>query len=135
MTTPSQELAAAAETLRQLTAAIHAPDLDDQSWHTEECADDEQGNCPCIVAQGAIGLEYGSVPLYYVADAETPEVAAYIAAMGPNVGALLADWLDDEARRLAATALPDWQDVVSPHALAVARAVNAATHTSGSRRP
>ena len=123
MTTPSQELAAAAETLRQLTAAIHAPDLDDQSWHTEECADDEQGNCPCIVAQGAIGLEYGSVPLYYVADAETPEVAAYIAAMGPNVGALLADWLDSAAED-AMQIGPD------PRALAVARAVNAATHTT-----
>ncbi len=123
MTTPSQELAAAAETLRQLTAAIHAPDLDDQSWHTEECADDEQGNCPCIVAQGAIGLEYGSVPLYYVADAETPEVAAYIAAMGPNVGALLADWLVSAAED-AMQIGPD------PRALAVARAVTAATHTT-----
>ncbi|MFI8535397.1 hypothetical protein ACIGMX_34770 [Streptomyces aquilus] len=130
MTTPADELKTAATTLRQLTAAIHAPDLTDQAWHTEQCADDEQGNCPCIVAQGAIGLEYGSVPLYYVADAETPELAAYIAAMGPNVGDALADWLDAEARRLAATAHPGWQDVVSPRALAVARAVNATTHTT-----
>lgn len=131
MTTPApaDELKTAAATLRKLTAAIHAPDLDDQAWHTEECADDEQGNCPCIVAQGAIGLLAGpSTPIYYIADAETPEVAAYIAAMGPDVGELLADWLDSAAED-AMQIGPD------PRALAVARAVNAATHTSGSRRP
>ncbi|MGW0579207.1 hypothetical protein ACWD25_25315, partial [Streptomyces sp. NPDC002920] len=32
-----------------------------------------------------------------VADAETPECAAYIAAMGPDLGTLLADWLDQAA--------------------------------------
>jgi hypothetical protein len=123
---PADELRTAADRLRKLTAAIHAPDLPHQAWHTEECADDEQGNCPCIVAQGQHGdWDAPPTPLYYVADAETPEVAAYIAAMGPNVGTLLADWLaswdgvdfDEHA------SMPD--DL--QRALAIARQINANT--------
>ncbi|MFI5473168.1 hypothetical protein ACIA6D_23375 [Streptomyces cacaoi] len=115
---PAAVLRAAAAKLRALAKAIDAPDLPDQTWHTEECADDDRGNCPCIVAQGSYAAEPSGAlqPLYYVADAETPEVAAYITAMGPNVGTALAEWLESAAR--------DAQEIgPDPHALAVARAV------------
>lgn len=45
-------------------------------------------------------------------------------AIPPAAVIELARWLDAEARRLAATAHPDWQETVSPHALATARAIN-----------
>jgi hypothetical protein len=35
--------------------------------------------------------------MFYVADAETPECAAFIAAMSPIVGNALATWLEHEA--------------------------------------
>lgn len=124
MTTPATELRAAAEKLRKLVASIEAPDLPDQSWHTEECADDERGNCPCIVAQGTLSLEQGSVPMFYVADAETPECAAYIAAMGPPVALAMADWFIDEARRISRASSTAGQEIVGRRALAVARAIN-----------
>lgn len=121
--TPAEEITAAAEKIRSLTKAIHAPDLPDQSWHTEACASEERGDCPCIVAQGTCNTDGPFVqPLYYVADAETPECAAYIAAMGPTVGAALADWLDSW------TSIDFNERAAMPedlrHALAVARAIN-----------
>lgn len=48
----------------------------------------------------------------------TSAMAALLRAREP-----LADWLDAEAARLAATAHPYWQDTVAPHAVAVARAI------------
>lgn len=128
-TTAAGELRAAATRIRDLAAAIDAPSLPDQSWHTEACASEERGDCPCIVAQGRYPAEPSGAlqPVFYVADAETPELAAYIAAMGPTVGLALADWLDAEAARLTATVHPGWQDTVSPHALAVARALTPPT--------
>lgn len=116
--TPAEQLRAAAAKLRDLAKVINAPDLPDQTWHTEECADDERSNCPCIVAQGQYAAEpHGThQPIYFVADAETPECAAYIAAMGPNVGTALADLLDDQADG-------DGEGVINPWALAAARAV------------
>jgi hypothetical protein len=128
MTTPADELRTAAEKIRRLSKAIDAPGLPDQSWHTEACASEERGDCPCIVAQGSYEAgPYGTPqPMYYVADAETPECAAYIAAMHPGVGVALADWLDNTATSLAANAHPGWQDLVAADALAVARAINAA---------
>lgn len=121
---PVDELRTAAATLRKLAAAIHAPDLDDQAWHTEECADDDQGNCPCIVAQGSYSWhDEPSKPLYYVADVETPELAAYIAAMGPDVGMLLADTFDAWARMGELD--PDLlHRVGGPETLNIARQIN-----------
>lgn len=46
------------------------------------------------------------------------------AALPPAAVAELARWLRTEARRLATRALPEWQEVISPHALALARAIN-----------
>lgn len=138
---PADLLRAAAEKIRTLAKAIEAPDLPDQTWHTEECADDERGNCPCIVAQGQYTDGPGpTTPMFYVADAETPECAAYIAAMGPAVGVALADWLDQAAHHYECgiraaddvfhndpagreTFLTTGPGAPSGHALAVARAV------------
>lgn len=113
---PADLLRAAAEKIRTLAKAIEAPDLPDQTWHTEECANEERGDCPCIVAQGRYPAEPSGAmqPVYYVADAETPEVASYLAAMHPGVGAALADWLDSAAED-AEQIGPDYR------ALAVAR--------------
>ena len=123
---PADELRTAAQKIRTLTKAIHAPDLPNQSWHTEECADDEQGNCPCIVAQGTCNTDDGFVqPLYYVADAETPECAAYIAALHPGVGTALANWLDlFAATEFDPEASVQETDRSHECALAVARAIN-----------
>ncbi|MFJ4932354.1 hypothetical protein ACIP8U_00585 [Streptomyces pseudovenezuelae] len=52
--------------------------------------------------------------------------AAYIAAMGPNVGTLLARWLDVTANSLDANTHPGWQETVAPDALAIAREINRA---------
>lgn len=136
MTTPSDELRTAAATLRRLTEALPANDWGDRPWRAEECSDtDDMSPCPCIVAQG----EYREFdqpqipPIQYVADAETPEFAAYIAAMGPNVGAALADWLEfhaamDERLLALVDGAPGMDEATwggKPHpALAVARAIN-----------
>jgi hypothetical protein len=144
--TPAEELRAAADKIRSLAKAIDAPGLPDQSWHTEECASEERGDCPCIVAQGRSIYHHGEppTPLFYVADAETPECAAYIAAMHPGVGTALADWLDQAAHhyecgiRAADDVFrddPTGRDAFlttgpgapSPHALAVARQILGAT--------
>lgn len=141
MTAPAEELRAAAEKIRALVAAIDAPDLPDQSWHTEACADEERGDCPCIVAQGSYEAEPSGMrqPLYYVADAETPECATYIAAMGPPVALAIAKSLDDTRElhepklRGHAGAIPpgcqwcadeDFPCLDMRNALAIARAIN-----------
>jgi hypothetical protein len=96
---PADELRAAAEKLRTAAAAIEAPGLPSQSWHAEECADNDRSNCACIVVQGKTPTEAGiTVPTFYVADAETPEIATYIALMGPDVGHALAKLLDRQGR-------------------------------------
>lgn len=128
--TPADELCTAAERLRALTKAIDAPDLPDQSWHVEACASEERGDCPCIVAQGTYSLEHGSVPVFYVADAETPECATYIAAMHPGVGIALALLLEGVASRAVEDAHEECAPYCSPEtcevsaARAVARAIN-----------
>ena len=50
--------------------------------------------------------------------------ADWIALVDPAVGLLLADWLETIAARLDHSTHPDWQDVIEPKALAVARAIN-----------
>jgi hypothetical protein len=43
-------------------------------WHVEECSDEHMENCPCIIA-ARLGDR-----VVYVADGETPELAACIVA-------------------------------------------------------
>lgn len=130
MTTPAEELRAAAAKLRELASILESPEHPGLPWHVEECADEERGDCPCIVAQGRTSYhDEPSTAMFYVADAETTECAAYIAAMGPTVGLALADWLDSTAATIEAVlrkhedAADETSHWVAP-ALAVARALN-----------
>lgn len=107
MTTPTDELRAAAAKIRALAAtATNGP------WY-----------------QAGIGDEGWTVasPNYFIADTEDSEKgradADWIAALHPGVGKALADWLDDEARRIACASSPAGQEIVGRRALAVARAI------------
>ena len=112
MTTPAAELLAAAEKLRAIATVVGDPD------HTDQCGDKDRGECPCIVAQGHNTKAGGpTTSLNYIADAEHPDLAAYIALMHPGVGIAVAGWLEAESGCLSGP------DVMSPPALAVARQV------------
>lgn len=121
--TPAEELSTAAARLRKLIAAVPAAHWGDRPWHAEGCSDTLE-SCPCIVAQGEYQpFEQPQIPpVQYVADAETREHAAYIAAMHPGVGTALADWLDTwdglELREHSAMS----ED--AEHALKIARLIN-----------
>ncbi|MFK0124922.1 hypothetical protein ACIQSP_16595 [Streptomyces nigra] len=139
MPQPADTLRAAADKLRALLAALPADRWNGRPWHAEECSDtDDMSPCPCIVAQGEYReFDQPQIPLIqYVADAETPEHAAYIAAMHPGVGTALADSLDsaaelaasypDLAREHDRAACDDYACDLMGRSLALARAVNAA---------
>lgn len=102
MTTPTLTIAAfitaAATHLDQLIDALPKNAWGDTPWHTEECAEEVDDGAPghtCIVAQGEHKpFEETQFPLIqYIADAETPAHAAYIATMGAPLGEALATWL------------------------------------------
>ncbi|MFD6180117.1 hypothetical protein [Streptomyces goshikiensis] len=54
----------------------------DAVWHVEECSDEDRKNCSCIVVTGE------GDRIQFVADAETPELAARVAADHNEVVAL-----------------------------------------------
>lgn len=115
---PSEILTAAAKLLRERAAATE-PDvmaLRGVAWHAEEC---DRDRCACIVAQGAQFPADYVQPGRYIADAETPELAAWIALMHPGVGLVLADWLDSLTGIEFSEHGPMPDEMV--HALAVAR--------------
>jgi hypothetical protein len=124
MPAPAALLRRAATVLRERAQAVPSR-WPGRPWHVEECASEEDGGCPCIVAQGkrAAWDQAQDPPIQYVADAETPEHAAWIATVHPGVGLALADLLEHAAARLDHSTHPDWQELVAPHELAVARAV------------
>lgn len=139
--TPAEEILAAADHLEHLALRLQTEGQPVTAWHAEECGDPDRDQCPCIIGQGTYTNEFdGSQSLYYVADCETPEIAAYITAMGPNLAVTLVsslrsvaafhepvsctkhdecdgvfgcDWCGDE----------DWPCVDMREALAVARAL------------
>jgi hypothetical protein len=98
-------LAKAAAKLRSVMNQIPPNDWDGAPWQRESCGQLKYKYCPCIVSQGSHPVtdeDYDNLPdIQYIADAETPELASYIALMHPGVGEALADWLDDvvEQRR------------------------------------
>lgn len=137
MTTPADEITTAATRLRTLASALPANDWGDRPWHAEECNDTDDTNpCPCIVAQGEYReFDQPQIPLIqYVADAENPEYAAYIAAIHPGVGLALGELLDAAAGLARAypemahdhdrPACDDYTCDVMGRALALARAIN-----------
>ena len=111
--TPADELRAAAEKLRSLTA-----DATEGPWHSEDLntrwGDDHDHH---IVGGGKILATFSN-------DHNGPLNADYAAAMHPGVGAALADWLDLAATEYDPDA--DVQETDRSHdaALAVARAIN-----------
>ncbi|MFI8351255.1 hypothetical protein [Streptomyces sp. NPDC085596] len=134
----AEELRAAADRLRGLATAVPTEHWGSRPWHVEECSDtDTMESCLCIVAQG----EYREFdqpqipPVQYIADAETREHAAYIAAMHPGVGTLLAQLLEIEADVVAVrTAMDGTEDYAldggSDYLLDIARLINAATEAT-----
>lgn len=124
MTSPADELRAAATRLKKL-ASQATPGPWEATWRGQEYQLDgnsEDDLSPvaewtyAIVATEPAAAEQR-------AECDTAD-ADYIAAMGPNVALALADWLDETAAHLAATATPFWQEGVGRHPLAVARGIN-----------
>jgi hypothetical protein len=103
MTTPADELRAAAETLR--TAATAADTKRPAPW--------TPGAAGSVLSPREGGVDY--VTGYTINSG--PQIAAYIALMHPDVGHALADLIDDQADG-------DDEGVINPWALAVARALN-----------
>lgn len=99
MTTDTEKLHAAAARLDELIAAVDADqERASQDWHTEPCSEesDEDGEHLCIVGTGTIDHGIGiSTSRAYIADCETPAIAAYATAMDPLTGKLLAKLLRD----------------------------------------
>lgn len=115
MTTPADEIRAAATKLAKLVE-----DLGDcrGPWYVVN-----RDKRPYPQRIDNIGVPY------VVADTTTdpshpPTIADYICAMHPGVGKALAAWLEHTAAHLTANTHPDWQDVVAPDALNIARAIN-----------
>lgn len=104
MTSPADELTAAAHKLRSLAATAS-----DGPWHQSGIGDQ--------------GWTVGS-PHQFIAETEDSEKgradAEYIAAMHPGVGEKIARWLEREAFRV----LHNGRDGELHHAIAIARAIN-----------
>jgi hypothetical protein len=118
---PAQQLHRAAALLREHATAA-AEDSGSPHWSASRILPDQpESRMTRVVAGSGGSLIHGRgerrSPFFHA------PVGDYIATMGPGVGAALADWLDAEAARLEATALPFWQETVGRHALAVARAL------------
>ncbi len=96
--TPTEIIFAAATKLNHLAASAY-DSTTMEGWHAEDCAQEKGTACPCIVAQGRNQVtEDLWVPESYVADCETPEIAAYVAVMNPVLGMLLSKLLYDCAQ-------------------------------------
>ncbi len=105
MTTPADELRAAAEKLRKLAqAATPGP------WEY----DPEPYGYGDDIYYDVDGDNGG-----WAAHAESQPTAAYIAAMHPGVGLALAEWLEAEAAQ--AEFADGWE---SPHSTTLARLIN-----------
>jgi len=96
-----QEITLAAGRLLRMITRLPGGRWTDEPWHVEQCAEEELGECPCIVAQGVNVADFREPqdpPIQYIADAETPEVAKYLVAMGPDVAGPLVTVLRRAAR-------------------------------------
>lgn len=102
-TSPAGTLRRAAYRLRQEITAVEADLRDNAYWGGEQRPLD-------AYARG-------------VDDGLGGPAGKYAATMGPDVGVLLAAWLEAVADRLDQSTHPEWQAVVESRALAVALAV------------
>ncbi|MFD3333558.1 hypothetical protein ACFWV1_13060 [Streptomyces sp. NPDC058700] len=110
MTTPADELKAAADKLRKHATA--AETKRPGRWYP--------GAAGSVICPRKGGVDY--VTPHTIPDGA--EVARYIAVMGPDVGHALADWLDHHANILTAATQYDPDSNLARPALAVARALN-----------
>lgn len=119
MTSLADELRAAADKLRSLATAASTDRYgrDTSTWTSrhinERTALLHGGPEQARIIRGGSSGPHGRGVHPHLA----PTHADYIAAMGPNVGTLLAAWLDSAA-------VDAEQIGADPHALAVARAIN-----------
>ncbi|MFL1903115.1 hypothetical protein ACJWDR_29020 [Streptomyces tauricus] len=124
MTSPAQELAAAAAKLRALADAArtdgHGRDISTWTSHHASTRDARlHGPDRVDIIRGGSSGPHGRGIRPHL----HPPVADYIAAMQPNVGVALAQWLEAEAFQ----ALHNGQGPNAHHALAVARQILGST--------
>jgi hypothetical protein len=101
----AEEILMAARILRRYAKAANSEEWGDLPWAVEECSDtDGMESCACIVSQGIPKpFDQPQIPaIQYVADAENPDYARYIALMHPGLAIVLADWLETEGNQRAA---------------------------------
>lgn len=113
MTTAADELRAASARLRELAADVDTDIATNPYWASGEHPPHDYPNLYARGVDNGLGGPAG----------------VYAAAMGPNVGTALADWLDTTATSLAASTHPEWQECVAADALAVARQINTGSRT------
>lgn len=94
---PAAVLRRAAARVRESGAACESSviSLRGVPWHMEECAVDLS---PRAVAQSAPSMDERARFGRYIAEAESPELAAWIALMHSGLAEPLAMWLETEAR-------------------------------------
>lgn len=117
MPTPADELKTAATTLRKLAFAAGG-----EAWtadhHDRGTIVHPTDSTHSLFMLAADGMRAAGTPCVI------RPVGAYMAAVGPNVGEMFAALLEQAVR-----ALDEGRIAIPAEALAVARAVNAATHT------
>lgn len=120
MTTPTEELRAAADKLRALATAArtdgHGRDI--STWTSHHASEHDarlRGPGHVDIIRGGSSGPHGRGVRPHL----HPPVADYIAAMQPSIGLALADWLDATAR-----AAHDEGAAFLEEAHAVARAIN-----------
>lgn len=118
--TPADEIRNAAARLRDFIAPMKS-----KSWSVaRERCDGPEGDG----SLQAIGVEPIDGPhdfeIIFQDDDIEETVAEYIAAMDPEVGLLLAEWLQETVESLGSSSHPARQEFMAPHALAIARRIN-----------
>ena len=128
---PAALLRRAAEKARSLAAAAETSvnSLQGLPWHTDKHF--ETRSDLRVLQGGAEPADYVQ-PVRLIADAATPELASFIAAMHLGVGTAMAILLDAEAKRVEMAAHPDQAETIAPHVFTLARQLLGEMPKSGS---